>query len=225
MVSSTCVVLPSFCAVVNSTGGCTRCYIGYALNSTNNTCSPTLTCNTGLTCIACPQGYILSNGACSQCTLTANCIACSPSNASQCHKCQPGYYLDVSHNCQPCSSNCLACDSASFCFQAAPGFYIVLAADDAYSGAIGQCYHPCATCTDTDKFCLSCVSGYTLQGTVCVQKFYLALNIVLGPATTNSIFFSTVVANQQLHDSITSVNRICNHFVAILPAAFFRVGN
>jgi len=46
--------------------------------------------------------------------------------------------------------------------------------------------------------------------------------MVLGSASINTIFDNGTSVNQQLSDSIKAVNRICNHFLSILPAAFKR---
>ena len=225
LVGTACTILPAFCVSLNSTGVCSKCFGGYLLNTGTNACDVDISCNAGSTCTACAQGYTLSGGVCSACSLGSNCVACSSTSATTCVKCTTGFYLDTSSACQSCTANCLACSSGSFCSQAASGFFVSLAVDGSYSGVVGQCYSLCATCVDTSTFCLSCVSGYTLQGSACIQNLYLALTLVLGPGVSNSIFQSAATANQQLSDSIQAVNRICNHLVAILPATFFRLGN
>jgi len=74
------------------------------------------------------------------------------------------------------------------------------------------------------QFCLSCITGYSLVGTICRQNFYLAITLTLGPGATNSIFSSSSTANQQAFDTIKNLHRFGEHFYkSVIPSSFIRV--
>lgn len=107
---------------------------------------------------------------------------------------------------------------------ASTGYYVILSPEKTYSGVVAQCYSTCATCVDDANFCLSCIAGYTLIGTICRQNFYLAINLVLGPAAANTIFATGEDPNLQAAKTIKHLHRFGEHFYrVVLPASFIRV--
>ena len=157
LVGSNCIAIPDNCVGINSTGHCTACFGGYALNSVRTGCNPDVSCNSNSSCVICPDGYFLQSGQCQTCSSHANCQACDASTGATCIKCNDGFYLDRSNVCQSCPTNCLTCDTLTYCTKASDGYYITLQESGAYSGSIGQCQSPCGTCTDFASSCLSCV--------------------------------------------------------------------
>lgn len=220
------MTLPAFCVSLDSAGKCNKCFGGYALNTAANTCDVSLSCNTASTCTTCAQGYTLSAGRCVACSLPANCASCSPTSSTTCVKCNKGFYLNAANACTTCFTNCIGCDSATFCNTAAPGYYVTLANDGSYSGSIALCYTLCATCTDKAEFCTTCIPEYTLQGSTCIQNLNLATTLVLGAASSgSSITSSTASVDQQLADMIRSVARILSALAGNLDSSFFKYGN
>ena len=221
LVSSVCIIMPANCAVINSTGHCQSCFGGYVVNSAANTCDADTNCNSNSSCTVCAEGYYLTGGQCTACTLGANCVACDPNTPANCLFCASGYYLDGSSACQVCTTNCLTCDSATFCKTASPGYFVPLSDTGAASGSIAQCLSPCATCKDYSDFCESCITGYSLSGSVCTQTNYLLMTIIFGPGTgINPIFIVSDPPQTQLSNGIKSFNRIGGMLNAIAPAGF-----
>lgn len=93
---------------------------------------------------------------------------------------------------------------------------------NADSGSIAQCYSTCATCEDQAQNCLSCISGYTLRGSICRQNFFLVINLVLGPGASNSIFATGDSNLQQASHLIRGLHRFGVHFYSIIPNSFVR---
>ena len=228
LVGSSCVLMPNNCVNVDAQGVCTACFGGYGL--TSGTCTDSLACNSGASCTICPDGYYLSNGTCQTCALGANCLNCDSTNNSTCVACNTGYYLDGAGVCQTCMANCLACDSSSFCTLAASGYHVVYDDSGAVSGAIAQCQAPCSTCFYFGDFCLSCNSGFTLEGSVCTQNVNLLMVLLFGPGTGNNpIFVASDSLQTQLFKGIKAVNFLGDMLNNIAPSAFksdgFGVGN
>ena len=224
-VSSTCVAIPTNCISLDSTGACTGCFGGYVVNSGATGCDADLTCNnnTPNTCTVCPDGYYLSNVTCLTCGSVANCFACSDTNSSQCTGCMDGYYLDASDTCTACISNCLTCDSDTFCTRAVDGYYIGLDTADAYTGELAACDSTCATCVDQNDFCLSCASGYRLDGSECESTSRLTIVIYFGGSSnSNSIFSNSEGGNNQLFGCLKGINRIGFAIFSILSSRFRR---
>ena len=206
---------------INSTGSCISCFGAYALKPDRTGCNPDTSCNSNSSCVICPDGYYLQGGLCQTCSQHANCQACDILTGVNCIKCNDGFYLDSSSLCQSCPANCLTCDSLTYCTKAADGFYIALQDSGAYSGSIAQCQSPCATCADYGSSCLSCISGFSLKGSVCSQNYYLVMTITFGPGTgAGSIFSISDSPNQQLFFGIKSFNTLGFLINNIAPAGF-----
>ena len=65
--------------------------------------------------------------------------------------------------CQPCPANCLICVNSTFCSQCTP---TTISAN----GQCVTCLSPCATCNNGATSCSSCINGYAIAGTSCVQS-------------------------------------------------------
>jgi len=220
---------------------CTSCVAGYVLNQTTGTCSPDVSCSSTSSCFVCPYGYSLQSASvpgkiiqtCQQCNTTSNCARCSLTNTSQCLSCPMGYFLN-SGVCTACSTGCGMCFSKNFCTVCNVGFVPQQAGGISFGNPANGlvnclfCTSPCMTCIGTPTYCTSCVSGYTLQGPVCMsnfnfqikavfvidvidfQKYYLALlNLLDTAAQTNisnililSIASGSAIINAQISTSV-----------------------
>ena len=124
-------------------------------------------CNATSSCVSCTPGFYLSAKKCLNCAnLPANCISCDAT--TPCIKCTDGYYVSNSA-CVACPANCLTCSSASFCNTAADGYYIQTGLKGTSTGIFKPCRSPCATCKGDAKMCLTCVKGYSINGTQCLS--------------------------------------------------------
>lgn len=180
-----------------------------------------LSCTTAASCLACPDGYFLSAKRCLQCGTIAHCIACDSTNSTRCKQCEDGYYVGADSTCLTCVSNCLTCDSNIFCTKAASGYYVSINDAGSYTGTVLQCESPCATCIDYTDFCLSCVSGYSLRGSVCKKNTNLVFVLILGPSKSgNSIFSDSDSPDQQVFFGIRAFNRLGGAIDFILPNLF-----
>ncbi|XP_069782867.1 extracellular matrix organizing protein FRAS1 [Narcine bancroftii] len=145
----------------------------------------------------CPKGYFTSRGTCKRCH--SSCKACSREGANGCITCGgdlvlalngmclsacPQAYYSGSHRiCQPCSSQCLTCESNSVCLSCKDPTKVLLFGECQYetcaqqyyldysTGICRECDWSCNACKGplrTD--CLQCMDGYTLQEGSCVER-------------------------------------------------------
>lgn len=141
-------------------------------------------CNTNANCITCPATFMLTtasttlklNQTCTACDSTAGCHRCMATNTSMCTACPLRFYLAANNTCIACNSNCIFCFSASFCFACENGFVplsVGMLEGDAplTNNNCSTCASPCSTCEETTTTCTSCVSGFTLNGDVCLSNF------------------------------------------------------
>jgi len=217
LVNNLCVSsLPYPCASMSSTSTCSACLQGYTLSV--STCVLSLSCNADSSCTGCPYGYYLINSTCQSCPSLPNCLSCNSNNG--CNLCSTGYFLN-SAACSACNSNCLDCSSLTYCNQAASGYYLDINNDGSFSGKVYSCNSPCLTCQYNSNYCLTCISGYTISGSVCFSNAKIVIQIILGPGTTSSsIFFSSDSTATQLAKALTNVNRLLASLCSLLPAAF-----
>lgn len=124
----------------NTTGYCTSCYEGYAINGRTcqliggQTLNPCLEQNTKGLCLQCVLSYSLSNGSC----------VYNQSNAN-------------SFNIPFCT----AAINATYCSLCADGFYSQL-------GICYQVSSYCSTYNPSNGECLTCKTGYISSGTTCI---------------------------------------------------------
>ena len=118
--------------------------------------------------MSCLAGFYLNSGrVCIACAnLPSNCISCDA--VTSCTQCKDGFYLSGT-TCIACSANFLSCNSANFCTRAAAGYYIQRGLRHKLTGVVVACTSPCATCIVNGNFCRSCTTGFTLNGTQCVN--------------------------------------------------------
>ncbi|XP_062899606.1 extracellular matrix protein FRAS1 isoform X1 [Mobula hypostoma] len=149
-------------------------------------------------CIShCPKGYFMSSGTCRRCH--PSCKACSSGGAYGCTDCEAGlvlaqngmcmsacpqaYYSDSDRICQPCSSQCLTCESDSACLTCKDPTKVLLFGECQYgtcsqqyyidysSGICQECDWTCNACKGPLKTdCLQCMDGYILQEGSCVEQ-------------------------------------------------------
>lgn len=207
----------------NAATTCQTCIFGFINNSTSlQNCQYNVsTCNANLNCMYCPLNYVLLvnntattlNQTCVQCN--TNCARCLVTNVTSCTSCMTGSYLNLNTNaCVSCSVGCASCTSLSACFSCKSGYIAQTQASLIASASIQPiaclpCLNPCQTCTGSMITCLSCVTGFTLQGTQCVSNFNFQVVCVLG--VTTGIFnqqyssFLNAVANS-INDTLDSIN-------------------
>jgi hypothetical protein len=222
LVGTNCTAIPSNCIALNSSGLCTGCLAGYALNAASTACAADIACNATDTCTVCPDGFYFqsNNSRCFQCNTQGNCVACSSSNSGTCTGCATGTFLDSTGTCSSCATTCLSCESFTFCTRAIDTYYTVLNAAGTPTGAVAQCLPPCSTCSKQATLCLSCVAGYTLSGTECQINVYLDINIIFAAAGVNPIFSNNSSNATQLFSALKEYNRIGNGLFQILKSSF-----
>ncbi|KAH0576101.1 Cysteine-rich membrane protein 2 [Spironucleus salmonicida] len=136
-------------------GKCQACRYGYYLE--NNACKPcTANCeNCGSRgCSNCIPGYIVKDGQCVKCV--QDCNICS--GQWVCKDCNPGYFKDRFHNCQPCSLGCSECTSKRSCSRCLPDHNFI-------NKVCQKCPENCTNCEDNK--CYECVEGYRAIDDVC----------------------------------------------------------
>lgn len=174
--NSVCIVGPVWPCVGGTSAVCTKCVSSFTLN--NGTCVYNSDCNASATCTSCVYGYYLvtslssSQGSCLLCPNISNCFTCDRGNSSKCFICNIGYYIDSNSTCVACTTGCSQCSGATSCSKAQSGYYLLTSTDGSYSGQTKACTSPCLTCVNTPDFCLSCVSGFSLDGTTCFSNKY-----------------------------------------------------
>lgn len=110
-------------------------------------------------CSVCYDGYVLTAGECVQCDFTGCQIENSTvvSNVCTCTECMPGYYLDGSGVCQPCSTTqCSVCPN-NVCSQCLPGFYFNAGSCSVFLSANCQVAQ-----TSSSTLCSVCMDGFYL---------------------------------------------------------------
>jgi proprotein convertase subtilisin/kexin type 5 len=181
MVGQLCESGPAWPCVSASNGVCTKCVDGFSLS--NSSCVYNAICNQNATCSSCPYGYYLTNitnmqGVCAQCPNITNCLACNPLNSTSCFLCDAGFFATTAGACLPCSTGCAQCSSTTYCTLAASGYYLTTTSDNSFSGQTAKCSFPCLTCDMNPNFCLSCVTGYSITGTLCFSNNMAVVAIV-----------------------------------------------
>ena len=56
------------------------------------------------------------------------------------------------------------------CLRANEGYFLTTDPDGTYNGGFQKCNAPCLTCTSNPNYCLSCLSGYSIDGFSCFNK-------------------------------------------------------
>lgn len=167
------------CAVLNgATSLCEKCFSGY--KAANGTCNVDVSCNTNSSCANCPYGFYLNKATktCLKCQLSSSCVTCD-STPDKCVLCAKGSYLEDS-TCKPCNANCLDCTSATYCEEAANGYFLGLNLDGTSNGRSQRCASPCMTCNFSPSYCLSCEDGYVISGSICQAKKLATGSLVMG---------------------------------------------
>ena len=173
--------LPCITCVDNQTSSCTSCQKGSTL--INGTCVLDMACNNDSSCKYCGQGlnYFLNpmsatGGKCLQCPSIPNCLQCNELFTSSCMICADGFFANTAGQCSPCPSNCSQCVNDKTCTACQTGWTLY---DVSPEGQCFECKSPCASCIDEPWFCLSCVSGFTKKGWMCLNDSHLTFNFTL----------------------------------------------
>ena len=163
LVNSICIASPKYpCVAINNNSQCSSCFFGYVLNGTS--CAIDTSCNNTHSCVNCAYGYYLKNSSCFGCPVLPNCVTCNAN--SECILCTKGHYL-TSAGCAICANNCKDCSSSSYCSEASDGNYLIVNIDGSNSGHASACSSPCLTCSFSQDYCLACITGYNISGSVC----------------------------------------------------------
>lgn len=137
--TSTCISICQTTYYPDESGWCLRC---------PSTC---VTCNKSTSCTTCMTGYTLTNGICvnsSSINCTSNCASCSGSNCRACSG-STLLYTDPTTGLTQCVTGCPT------------GWY-------SFAGKCSICNSTCATCSNTQNNCTSCVAGLFLYQQNCV---------------------------------------------------------
>ena len=173
-----------------------QCRTGQYPSGTNclNCSTGCVACTSPVTCTQCPFNFYMLSGSCvPSCppntfpffgpsggvclTCLPNCLTCAtPTVCSQCVS--PQYQLingncvnclgssvadPITGRCVPCPANCVTCLNSTYCSQCNPSTLAV-------NGTCITCLSPCSTCANGVSSCSSCITGYVLAGTSCVQS-------------------------------------------------------
>ena len=130
------------CALCKNSSVCYGCNGGYYLSGTSCSSCDIMegcaTCNSSLNCTTCLPGFYKAGLTCSRCyTPLPGCLQCS--TALICSQCDTLYFLTLGGKCSSCSSNCIYCNSSSFCLDCIVGFYPL-------AGVCTPCASPCLIC-------------------------------------------------------------------------------
>ncbi|XP_028824606.1 proprotein convertase subtilisin/kexin type 5-like isoform X1 [Denticeps clupeoides] len=170
---------------------CSSCRPGFYLKEGSNTCVPT--CPDGFYLQLDSRMCRKCSESCRKCSASGICTDCKPGFSLQGNRCQlscdPGtYYNGHRRTCEPCHPACATCAGTGMeaCNECAEGYYMedwrcvsscsagyYLAQEQAANGELRKscrkCDHTCYTCTGPGEHnCSTCVSGYNLEGGVCV---------------------------------------------------------
>ncbi|KAL4432237.1 hypothetical protein ABPG74_020205 [Tetrahymena malaccensis] len=113
-------------------------------------------------CTKCNLDYILINNTCYESDVCYDTMpGCRICYQNTCYQCQIGYYMDQSNQCQPCSSDCLACfNTPNFCTQCLSNQFLsenqCIDQQDAMEGCL-------ALDQNSQKVCIQCSDSYTLD--------------------------------------------------------------
>jgi hypothetical protein len=99
-----------------------------------------------------------------------NCLSCKSTKPTECLLCKISYYAETNGICNKCAEGCEQCSSLFFCKLASDGYYLTLSQNLAFNGGIQKCNSPCQTCVGGPNFCLSCVSGFIIDGSSCFSE-------------------------------------------------------
>jgi proprotein convertase subtilisin/kexin type 5 len=175
--SGSCGVPPGLpCVNYDASLTCTACDTTYELSS--GKCLVSSSCNSTGNCSTCNYNQYLSSGNCYTCPPLPNCSSCSLINSSLCFDCNKGYYLDASSICVACATGCSSCASSAQCLTASDGYYAISTLNGTLSGSVAACASNCLTCNTQATLCTSCKTGFTLQGSQCLQDFNYEINIL-----------------------------------------------
>lgn len=140
-------------------------------NLVNGNCELSIACNANKTCTNCKYNYYLSSGSCLQCPTITNCNSCNVLDSTKCIDCVTGYYLNSASICTACpQTGCSACTSDSVCTAASSGYYLLVDITGKNTGGVKPCEGYCATCKKYARSCLTCQSGATLSGSICLSN-------------------------------------------------------
>ena len=177
--------LPCITCVDNQASNCTSCQKGSTL--VNGQCVLDLTCNNDNSCKYCGQGlnYFLNpmsatGGKCLQCPSIPNCLQCNDLSTSFCMLCADGFFPNAAGLCAPCPANCSKCVNEKTCTACQTGWTLY---DISPEGQCFKCESPCASCVDEPWLCLSCISGFTKKGWMCLNDSHLTFNFTLSASS------------------------------------------
>jgi hypothetical protein len=183
-------IFPCATCQLNNPSSCQSCIAGYTFNFNNSTCTPITNC---LSCNVCPLGFSLTQSqTCVACGPT--CASCYASNPSNCTGCVVGQWLNGTI-CSACSANCASCINYNTCNYCNPGNYLSgwsLATGNSTINTCAPCQLPCLTCSNISTLCQSCVTGYTLAGSQCLNIYNYQFNIVFN--CTSAPFYTAYPA-------------------------------
>lgn len=170
--SSVCLLANPLCKTLNLTNGaCLTCYPGYTLNtpncvvSTGENSDPNCISSSNSICSQCYTGFYVVAGVCTRIN-----VQCRTHNASNgwCLSCYPGYEVTSNGQCVvPQSYNQATQDPycmqyrGSSCSSCSTGYFPL-------SGTCQPVNPLCRTFDSSSGNCLSCYSGYVIQGASCV---------------------------------------------------------
>lgn len=111
--------------------------------------------------------------------------------------------------CLACPSSCATCAFSTGCVTCALGYTSLGTAAQTNNMECIACISPCATCQFGPSQCISCQSGFFLQGWKCTKSFYfqfsLTLNTTLSNFNQNYLSFLQALANAFGAPDISSI--------------------
>jgi len=167
-----CSSCPSNCLACSESGGkvkCESCRSKFHKNDDDSACLPCQSackdtkCAKGAPtnllgfakCSECNEGNYLQDDVCTGCF--SNCATCT--SATECTKCDDGFYLDSPASCLPCDFKCKTCTSATDCSDCEAGYALKKDTDV----VCDPCPSSCDTCSISGAVkdeCQTCSSGY-----------------------------------------------------------------
>ncbi|KAL4499512.1 hypothetical protein ABPG73_009062 [Tetrahymena malaccensis] len=175
---------------INASNQCEKCFDPYCLICSGKNQQDCTSCNSvkqyflqdDHSCTDCNlDGYYKNSQQCSKCN--QNCLNCSDS--STCSKCSPGYFINVSNQCEKCfdpnclicsgknQQDCTSCNSVKSYFLQDDHSCTDCNLDGYYKNSLqcSKCIQNCIICSDNSK-CSKCSTGYFINASNQCEKCF-----------------------------------------------------
>lgn len=90
------------------------------------------------------------------------------------------------------------------------------------TGVVKPCTSPCATCYGNEQQCLTCVTGFAINGTQCLCNSRAETTMVLGGGSGSTpMFLDTDDQATQVYKGFFGLNRLMHALCKKLPSKYY----